>query len=165
MILVSACLAGRNVKYNGGNNAVPWLCRWIERHKEQVLLVCPEVMGGLPTPRLPAEIQSKGPDPGTSPNNRRVVNKAGEDVTAQFLLGAEKVLEIANRYHIAAAVLKSNSPSCSGSYIYDGTFSGTRIAGQGITAALLIEHGVKVYSEKTVTPELLEELMGNRCKI
>ena len=57
MILISACLAGRNVKYNGSNNAVPWLCEWIERHKEQVLLVCPEVMGGLPTPRLPAEIQ------------------------------------------------------------------------------------------------------------
>ena len=161
MILISACLAGRNVKYNGGNNAVPWLCRWIERHKEQVLLVCPEVMGGLPTPRLPAEIQSKESGSGIFLNNRYVVNKAGEDVTAQFLLGAEKVLEIANRYHITAAVLKSNSPSCSGSYIYDGTFSGTRITGQGITAALLIKHGVKVYSEITVTPELLEGLMEN----
>ena len=161
MILISACLAGRNVKYNGGNNAVPWLCRWIERHKEQVLLVCPEVMGGLPTPRLPAEIQSKESGSGIFPNSRYVVNKAGEDVTAQFLLGAEKVLEIANRYHITAAVLKSNSPSCSGSYIYDGTFSGTRITGQGITAALLIKHGVKVYSEITVTPELLEGLMEN----
>ena len=160
MILISACLAGRNVKYNGGNNAVPWLCRWIERHKEQVLLVCPEVMGGLHTPRLPAEIRSKRPDSDADLKNRRVVNKAGEDVTAQFQLGAEKVLEIANRYHITAAVLKSNSPSCSGSYIYDGTFSGTRITGQGITAALLTEHGVKVYSEKSVTPELLEGLMG-----
>ena len=161
MILISACLAGRNVKYNGGNNAVPWLCRWIECHKEQVLLVCPEVLGGLPVPRLPAEIQLQKPHSGEFLKNRRVVNKAGEDVTAQFLLGAEKVLEIANRYHITAAVLKSNSPSCSGSYIYDGTFSGTRITGQGITAALLIKHGVKVYSEITVTPELLEGLMEN----
>ena len=165
MILISACLAGRNVKYNGGNNAVPWLCRWIERHKEQVLLVCPEVMGGLPTPRLPAEVQSGGPDAEASLKNRRVVNKAGEDVTPQFMQGAEKVLEIVNRQHITAAIMKSNSPSCSGSYIYDGTFSGTRIKGQGITAALLAEHGVKVYSEKTVTPELLEELTENRCKV
>ena len=143
MILISACLAGRNVKYNGGNNAVPWLCRWIERHKDQVLLVCPEVMGGLPTPRLPAEVQSGGLDAEASLKNRRVVNKAGEDVTPQFMQGAEKVLEIVNRQHITAAIMKSNSPSCSGSYIYDGTFSGTRIKGQGITAALLVEHGVK----------------------
>ena len=160
MILISACLAGRNVKYNGGNNAVPWLCQWIERHKDQVLLVCPEMMGGLPVPRLPAEIQSRESDPGGFLKNRRVVNKAGEDVTEQFLLGAVKVLELVKQHHITSAIMKSNSPSCSGSYIYDGTFSGTKIAGQGITAALLTEHGVKVYSEKTLTPALLEELMG-----
>ena len=160
MILISACLAGRNVKYNGENNAVPWLCQWIERHKDQVLLVCPEMMGGLPVPRLPAEIQSRESDPGGFLKNRRVVNKAGEDVTEQFLLGAVKVLELVKQHHITSAIMKSNSPSCSGSYIYDGTFSGTKIAGQGITAALLTEHGVKVYSEKTLTPALLEELMG-----
>ncbi|MBQ9572574.1 MAG: DUF523 domain-containing protein [Acidaminococcaceae bacterium] len=160
MILISACLAGRNVKYNGGNNAVPWLCQWIERHKDQVLLVCPEMMGGLPVPRLPAEIQICESDSGGFLKNRRVVNKAGEDVTEQFLLGVAKVLELVKQHHITSAIMKSNSPSCSGSYIYDGTFSGTRIAGQGITAALLMEHGVKVYSEKTLTPELLEELMG-----
>ena len=160
MILISACLAGRNVKYSGGNNAVPWLCQWIERHKDQVLLVCPEMMGGLPVPRLPAEIQSRESDPGGFLKNRRVVNKAGEDVTEQFLLGAAKVLELVKRHHITSAIMKSNSPSCSGSYVYDGTFSGTRIEGQGITAALLMEHGVKVYSEKTLTPALLEELTG-----
>ena len=160
MILISACLAGRNVKYNGENNAVPWLCQWIERHKDQVLLVCPEMMGGLPVPRLPAEIQSRESDPGGFLKNRRVVNKAGEDVTEQFLLGAVKVLELVKQHHITSAIMKSNSPSCSGSYVYDGTFSGTRIEGQGITAALLTEHGVKVYSEKTLTPALLEKLTG-----
>ena len=165
MILISACLAGRNVKYNGGNNAVPWLCRWIECHKEQVLLVCPEVLGGLPIPRLPAEIQFREPDSGEFLKNRRVVNKAGEDVTEQFRLGAEKVLEMVNKYHIAVAIMKANSPSCSGFYIYDGTFSGTRIKGQGITAALLMEHGVKVYSEKNLTPELLEELTEKNMEI
>ena len=138
MILISACLAGRNVKYNGSNNAVLWLCEWIEQHKEQVLLVCPEVMGGLPTPRLPAEIQFSEANSGAVPEKRRVVNKAGEDVTEQFLLGAERVLELVKQNHITSAIMKANSPSCSGFYIYDGTFSGTKIVGQGITAALLI---------------------------
>ena len=137
MILISACLAGRNVKYNGSNNAVLWLCEWIEQHKEQVLLVCPEVMGGLPTPRLPAEIQFSEANSGAVPEKRRVVNKAGEDVTEQFLLGAERVLELVKQNHITSAIMKANSPSCSGFYIYDGTFSGTKIVGQGITAALL----------------------------
>ena len=158
MILISACLAGRNVKYNGSNNAVPWLCEWIERHKEKVLLVCPEVMGGLPTPRLPAEIQFLEANSGADPEKRRVVNKAGEDVTVQYLLGAEKVLELVKQHHITSAILKANSPSCSGFYIYDGTFSGTKIVGQGITAALLMEYGVKVYSEEMLTSDLLEEL-------
>ena len=158
MILISACLAGRNVKYNGGNNEVPWLCRWIERHKEQVLLVCPEVMGGLSTPRLPAEIQSGEESSGSVPDNRRVINKAGVDVTKQFLTGAVKVLELVKQHRITSAILKANSPSCSGFYIYDGTFSGTKNAGQGITAALLMEHGVRVYSEEMLTPDLLEEL-------
>ena len=158
MILISACLAGRNVKYNGSNNAVSWLCEWIKRHKEKVLLVCPEVMGGLPTPRLPAEIQFLEANSVAVPEKRRVVNKAGEDVTEQFLLGAERVLELVKQHHITSAIMKANSPSCSGFYIYDGTFSGTKVAGQGITAALLMEHGVKVYSEEMLTPDLLDEL-------
>ena len=162
MILISACLAGRNVKYNGSNNAVSWLCEWIERPKEQVLLVCPEVMGGLPTPRLPAEIQFREADSGAGPEKRRVVNKTGEDLTEQFLLGAGKVLELVKQYHITSAIMKANSPSCSGFYIYDGTFSGTKIAGRGVTAALLMEHGVRVYSEEMLTPDLLEELMEDR---
>ena len=155
MILVSACLAGENVKYSGGNNAVPWLCQWIEKHRDQVLLVCPEVMGGLPVPRLPAEIQRRG----TGPEDCRVVNKAGEDVTAQFQLGAEKVLELVKIHHISTAILKRSSPSCGNKEIYDGTFSGTKIPGAGITALLLMENGVKVFSEKMVTPEMLETLL------
>ena len=83
-------------------------------------------------------------------------------MTEQFLLGAEKVLELVKQHHITSAILKANSPSCSGFYIYDGTFSGTKIAGQGITAALLMKHGVKVYSEEMLTPGLLEELVEDR---
>lgn len=156
MILISACLAGENVKYSGGNNAVPLLCQWIEKHRHNVLLVCPEVMGGLPVPRLPAEIQRHG----ANPEGCRVVNKVGDDVTAQFRLGAEKVLALVKEHHITAAVLKESSPSCGSSTIYDGTFSGRKIAGQGITASLLMENRVRVYSEKDVSSELLEKLIN-----
>ena len=156
MILISACLAGENVKYSGGNNAVPLLCQWIEKHRDNVLLVCPEVMGGLPVPRLPAEIQRHG----TNPEHCCVVNKVGEDVTAQFRLGAEKVLALVKEHHITAAVLKESSPSCGSSTIYDGTFSGRKIVGQGITASLLMENRVRVYSEKDVSSELLEKLIN-----
>jgi len=156
MILISACLAGENVKYSGGNNAVPLLCQWIEQHREQVLLVCPEVMGGLPVPRLPAEIQRHG----TNPEDCCVVNKVGEDVTAQFRLGAEKVLALVKAHHITVAVLKESSPSCGSSTVYNGTFSGIKIPGSGVTASLLMENGVKVISEKDVSSEMLEKLIN-----
>ena len=163
MILISACLAGKNVKYNGGNNTVPWLCRWIARYPEYFLLACPEVLGGLPVPRLPAEIQRKdGKADNSSAESflqyRRVVSNAGEDVTAQFVQGAEKTLELVKKHHITVAILKESSPSCGSSAIYDGTFSGTKVPGQGITAALLAANGVTVYSEKTLTEERLREL-------
>lgn len=156
MILVSACLAGENVKYSGGNNAIPLLCQWIEKHRDDVLLVCPEVMGGLPVPRLPAEIQRHG----ANPEDCRVVNKAGDDVTEQFRLGAEKVLELIKAHHISTAILKGNSPSCGDKNIYDGSFTGKLISGSGVTASLLIENGVEVFSEKDVTPEMLEMLIN-----
>ena len=156
MILISACLAGENVKYSGGNNAVPWLCQWIAQHREQVLLVCPEVMGGLPVPRLPAEIQRHG----ANPKGCRVVNKVGDDVTEQFRIGAEKVLALVKAHHITAAILKESSPSCGSSTVYNGTFSGIKIPGSGVTASLLMENGVKVISEKDVSSELLEKLIN-----
>lgn len=156
MILISACLAGENLKYSGGNNAIPLLCQWIEKHRDDVLLVCPEVMGGLAVPRLPAEIQRHG----ANPKDCRVVNKAGNDVTEQFRLGAEKVLALVKAHHITAAVLKESSPSCGSSTVYDGTFSGIKIPGSGITASLLMENGVRVISEKDVSSELLEKLIN-----
>ena len=156
MILISACLAGENVKHSGGNNAVPLLCQWIDKHRDDVLLVCPEVMGGLPVPRLPAEIQRHG----TNQEGCRVVNKVGENVTAQFRLGAEKVLALVKAHHITAAVLKESSPSCGSSTVYNGTFSGIKIPGSGVTASLLMENGVKVISEKDVSSEMLEKLIN-----
>ena len=133
MILISACLAGRNVKYNGGNNEVPWLCRWIERHKEQVLLVCPEVMGGLPTPRTPAEIV-----------NGEVINREGVSVDAKFREGASRALEKARQEKPDLIILQSRSPSCGVKEIYDGTFSGRLVSGHGIFAGLAQENGFPV---------------------
>ena len=156
-LLISACLLGEPCRYDG--KAQPCEGAKALASQYELVPVCPEQLGGLPTPRLPAEIQFREADSGAGPENRRVFNKAGQDVTEQFLLGAEKVLELVKQHHITSAVMKANSPSCSGFYIYDGTFSGTKVAGQGITAELLMEHGVRVYSETMVTPELLEELV------
>lgn len=141
MYLISACLAGVNCKYNGGNNECEQI-RELLRDKKYVL-VCPEELGMLPTPRPPAEL-TKG----------RVIDKNGEDVTDNFIHGAEKALEIAEKrsaelnQKIELAILKANSPSCGCGKIYDGTFSGILIDGSGIFATLLKKKGIPVITEK-----------------
>lgn len=127
-IMVSACLLGENCKYSGGNNRNEKVLEYIKGH--EVFPVCPEVMGGLPTPRVPAEIVC-----GT------VINKDGVNVDREYRLGAEIALEIAKREQIDLAILQPRSPSCGATEIYDGTFSGRRIPGHGVTAALLMENG------------------------
>ncbi|MBQ9822875.1 MAG: DUF523 domain-containing protein [Solobacterium sp.] len=141
MILMSACLAGIDCKYNGGNNEIPQLKALYE--KGEAVLVCPEVMGGLPTPRLSSEIQGN-----------RVYNTAGEDVTAYFVKGAEEALRIARQNGCTLAVLKANSPSCGAGQVYDGTFSHTKIQGDGIFAALCRKEGITCLTE----PEYLERM-------
>lgn len=129
--MVSACLVGENCKYNGGNNRsekLLALCRGSE-----VLPVCPEVLGGLPTPRPPAEVCGG-----------LVVNRAGVSVDREFRLGAEKVLALAKQEQPDLIVLQSRSPSCGVRQRCDGTFSGTLIPAPGITAALLMENGFRV---------------------
>ena len=130
-IMVSACLLGENCKYSGGNNRSEKVLEYIKGH--EVFPICPEVMGGLPTPRVPAEIV-----------DGVVMSKAGVNVDREYRLGAEKALEIAKREKIDLAILQPRSPSCGVTEIYDGTFTGRRIPGQGVTAALLIEHGFRV---------------------
>ena len=129
--MVSACLLGENCKYSGGNNRREKVLEYIKGH--DVFPICPEVMGGLPTPRVPAEIV-----------DGVVMSKAGVNVDREYRLGAEKALEIAKREKIDLAILQPRSPSCGVTEIYDGTFTGRRIPGQGVTAALLIEHGFRV---------------------
>ena len=130
-ILVSSCLLGKNCKYNGGNNG----CEDIKKlsSKYNLIEICPEVMGGLPTPRYSSEII-----------NDKVINKIGEDVTEKFILGAKLALDLAKQYNVKYAVLKENSPSCGYGCIYDGTFSGKRIDGPGVFAKLLKENGFQV---------------------
>ncbi len=130
-ILVSACLLGENCKYSGGNNYSEKVQKFLEGH--QVIPVCPEVMGGLPVPRSPAEIV-----------NGVVTNAEGISVDREFRLGAEKALQIALEEHAQLAILQSRSPSCGAKEIYDGTFSKRKIPGKGIFAALLEEAGIPV---------------------
>jgi len=138
-ILVSACLFGKNCKYSGGNNKISDnLIKDISK-KYDVKLICPEELGGLETPREPAEIRSG-----------KVYTKSGKDVTKNFIKGAKIVLETAKKHDIKLAILKSNSPSCSSGHIYDGTFSSKLIKGKGMTADLLIKNEIKVIDENDI---------------
>lgn len=130
-IMVSACLLGENCKYSGGNNRHEKVLEYIKGH--EVISICPEVMGGLPTPRPPAEIVSG-----------EVINRLGVSVDREYRLGAEKALKLAREKQIDLAILQPRSPSCGTKEIYDGTFSGKRIPGMGVTAALLKENGYVV---------------------
>jgi len=146
MILVSACLVGCHCRYDGGTKEKPDFVQLIREGK--AVPVCPEHMGGLPTPRLPSEIVG-GDGEAVLDGRARVVNSAGDDVTAQFLAGAREALRMAEAAGASVAILKERSPSCGSAAIYDGTFSGATVPGAGVTAALLRRHGVRVYSEET----------------
>ena len=141
MILISACLAGINCKYSGGNNLNPELRDLVNSGK--AVPICPEQLGGLVTPRTPAEIIKD------SEENIKVITKTGTDVTKEYILGAERALAIAKALNIKTAVLQSRSPSCGCGYIYDGTFTKHLIVGNGITAELFIKNGIKVFSDET----------------
>ena len=142
-VLISTCLLGVACKYSGGDNARPALVAALQAAGHELVPVCPEVYGGLPTPRTPAERIGS-----------RVVTAAGADVTAQYRKGAEIALQLARLTGCRVAVLKANSPSCGCGTIYDGTFRHRKIAGDGVTAELLQAHGICVYNEDNFT-ELL----------
>lgn len=141
-LLVSACLLGENCKYNNGNNYTPAVEALRERF--EVIPVCPEQLGGLPTPRTPSERVGD-----------KVLTRDGQDVTEAFRQGAAKTLAIAQAEGAARAVLQVRSPSCGCGTIYDGTFSGTLVPGKGVTAQLLEQNGVKIYGSTRIN-ELLD---------
>lgn len=148
MKLVSACLLGVNCKYNGGNNFRPQIAELVK--KGHVIPVCPEQLGGLPTPRRPAEIVG-GAGEDVVAGRARVITDRGEEVTPSFVRGAREVLELAKKAGVTEAILKERSPSCGCHAIYDGTFSRSVKLGKGVTAALLEKHGINVISEEGFT--------------
>ncbi|NMP30635.1 DUF523 domain-containing protein [Thalassotalea sp. M1531] len=138
-ILISACFLGLNVRYDGKAKAL--LNRTITdwRRQGRLIVVCPEVAGGLAVPREPAEINR---------DTGQVITQQGADVSAAFKSGAEHALYLCQQHNIRYALLKESSPSCGSSRVYDGTFSGKKIEGRGITAQLLEKHGIQVFSEQ-----------------
>ena len=136
-ILISACLLGVCCRYDGESKPIMQTVALMERY--HLIPVCPEQLGGLPTPREPSERQGDA-----------FRTKSGADVTAQYRRGAEQALHLARLYGCRAAVLKERSPSCGSGEIYDGTFSGRLTPGDGVTAALLKENGIAVYGESEI---------------
>jgi len=136
-ILVSACLLGINCKYSGDNNLNNKIIEYLK--DKEVIPICPEQLGGLKTPRIASEIVGD-----------KVINREGQDVTKEYKKGAEESLYIAKLLGVKKALLKESSPSCGSNTIYDGTFTGNKINGIGITAKLLKENGIEVISENEV---------------
>ena len=145
MILISACLAGLEVRYNGTHCKNEALLDLIKT--SNVMSVCPEVLGGLLTPREPAEIVG-GDGQAVLDGTAKVISMTGQDVTDNFIKGAYATLKRAQELNVSMIILKENSPSCGSSMIYDGTFSGSKVVGNGVTAALLKRNGIKVFSEE-----------------
>ena len=134
---VSACLVGKNTKYDGGNNYNEYVIEYLK--DKEVVLICPEVFGGLPTPRIPSEQL-----------NDKVINSKNEDVTKQFVDGAQEALKRLQQQNVNVVILKERSPSCGYKKIYDGTFSKTIIDGNGVFAKLAIENGFIIYTESDI---------------
>lgn len=145
-ILVSACLLGAPVRYDGASKAIEHglLTQWLQQGR--LVPLCPEQAGGLSTPRPPAERVGE-----------RVITVQGQDVTPAFLQGAEQALAVCIKHKIRFAVLKENSPSCGSTTAYDGTFQGKLIAGQGVTTERLRQQGIEVVSEMQLA-QLAEKL-------
>ena len=147
LVLVSACLLGDRVRYDGNilkfDDAI--LSRWVGENR--VISFCPEVAGGLPVPRQPAEI-IRGAAASVLYGNTRIMDKNGVDISANFITGAHRALDVVRVHGIYVAVLKDGSPSCGSTYIYDGTFTGARVAGCGVSVALLKQNDVTVFNEQ-----------------
>lgn len=146
-VLVSGCLLGQPVRYDGSHKWAqhPVLDRWLAQ--QQVVSICPEMAAGLPTPRRPAEIVG-GTSIAVLRQAAQVRDSAGADMTAAFVQGAQLALQLVQRHGIRVAVLKEFSPSCGSSQVYDGAFSGRTVSGEGLACSLLRQAGVAVFSEQ-----------------
>ncbi|WP_017540540.1 DUF523 domain-containing protein [Nocardiopsis halophila] len=147
-VLVSACLMGRKVRYDGGakTSEHPVLERW--RAERRLVPHCPEIAGGLPVPRPPAEIAGAAGAEAVLDGAAAIVTPEGADVTDHFVAGARAALETARSQGVRLAVLKDGSPSCGSRAVYDGSFSGAKVPGQGVTSYLLSDSGIPVFTEE-----------------
>ena len=145
-LLVSACLLGRPVRYDGGHRALDSarLADWVAQGR--AIGFCPEVAAGLPTPRPPAEIADGADGVAVLDGQAAIIEPDGRDVTAAYRAGAEAALDLARREGCRLALLTDGSPSCGSGFVYDGSFSGTRHKGMGVTTALLRAHGIAVFA-------------------
>ncbi|NIM92810.1 MAG: DUF523 domain-containing protein [Anaerolineales bacterium] len=148
-ILISACLLGERVRYDGEYilKDQPQLTQW--QNEGRVISICPEVAGGLPIPRPPAEITT-GEGATVLDGQAKVMDIHGEDKTEAFISGAQAALNAAIEGNAQVVILKENSPSCGSTNTYDGTFSGTLVRGRGVTAALLEREGIRVFNEHQI---------------
>ena len=167
-IAVSACLLGTPCRYDGQARPCSAVLKLTENPNVQLVPICPEVMGGLPTPRAGSEIvridrtscleadarlrqdDAMGVVQDLRAGRARILTADGQDNTAAFLAGAEAALATCQEHHCTQAILKAKSPSCGSGLVYDGTFSGTLVQGWGATAALLAQHGIRVVDENAI---------------
>ncbi len=152
-ILVSACLLGNKVRYDGNDCLIAHEELFAWQQAGRVVVICPEVAGGLPAPRARSMIHGEGSGMAVLEGKARIIDEFGKDVTAIYLAGAQKTLELAQANNINVAILKERSPSCGRNAVYaeDGE---TRIAGMGSTAALLEKYGIRVFSEDQIDDAL-----------
>ncbi len=157
MILVSACLLGLRTKYDGESNANDLILKYSQLGK--FIPICPEQLGGLTTPREPAEV-FRGTGRDVLKGNTSVVTKVGTDLSKQFIQGAEEVMVMTKILPIKAAILKERSPSCGVHYLYNGAFVKSLVNGEGVTTAAIQEQGIPVFSEEELTEDLIEKILG-----
>lgn len=147
---MSACLIGQKVRYDAKDclQSHPLFQQWIKDGK--VIAICPEMAGGLPTPRPPSEIEFGKTSEDILKGQGKVLTIKGEDVSLEYIKGAEKALDLVRKNNIRVAILKARSPSCGSKNVYDGTHTGTLLTGMGVTARLLSENGVEVFDETEI---------------
>jgi uncharacterized protein YbbK (DUF523 family) len=146
VIIISPCLIGIRTRWNESCDEIEVLINLVK--SGQAVFLCPEQLGGLTTPREPAEIETGKTAVDVLKGEAQVLFKSGQDATEQFVVGAHRILEFCQKMGVEIAILKSYSPSCGSTQTYDGSFTHTIIAGKGITAELLEQNGIKVYNEK-----------------
>lgn len=149
-ILVSGCLLGQKIRYNGSDKALAHDLLALWEQQGRLVAICPELSAGFGTPRPPAEIVDGGNGDGVLAGKARVIEETGRDVSTLYRTGAEIALTLARDQGCRFALLTDGSPSCGSSFIYDGSFSGTRHDGEGVTAALLRQHGMEVFAENQI---------------